>query len=484
MYSTCTRRDPARRSVSVPPRPGRRSLIWFLPVLVTAAGLFGLVGQAPVLASTLPAQPAVVFSGGAAPDQLPASGGTIAITGKVGNALSCQLQLLSRQAFSVVFSHNPRNCSSGDFSARVTIGPNNTTVQRTVAFALVASNHSSASTGRFYVLMAGAKPAAVLSVGAAPDNLPAGGGTVAIGGKVGHAVECRLQLLSKQSFPVVYSHNARTCSNGDYSAHITIGPNTTTVQRTIAFSLVASGKVTVSSGKFYVLLAAAHAPVTTTTVPPTTTTLPPTTKPSPTTTTTVPPVTTTTAPRSGLPGTTTVPTASSEEPVAMQSSNWSGYAAVGGPYSVIKGTFTVPGLSAGTSPYDQVSEWVGIDGANGSDAYLIQAGVDEYANPDGSGFEVQPWWEILPAAETNITTVSVSAGDTVSVTIWQVSGTDWEINLTDDTTGKSFTSPGEQYNGPAPPPNGSWRRRRAAASGARRPSWRRTARVWRSATLA
>ena len=49
---------------------------------------------------------------------------------------------------------------------------------------------------------------------------------------------------------------------------------------------------------------------------------------------------------------------------------------------------------------------------------------------------------------SNIASVSVKAGDKVTVTIWQLSGTTWEINLTDDTDNQSFTTPPEQYSGP------------------------------------
>jgi peptidoglycan/xylan/chitin deacetylase (PgdA/CDA1 family) len=55
-----------------------------------------------------------------------------------------------------------------------------------------------------------APPALVLSVRARPPTLAAGGGTVVVVGRVEHATSCQLQLLSHQSFPVVYSHNATT----------------------------------------------------------------------------------------------------------------------------------------------------------------------------------------------------------------------------------------------------------------------------------
>ena len=52
------------------------------------------------------------------------------------------------------------------------------------------------------------------------------------------------------------------------------------------------------------------------------------------------------------------------------------------------------------------------------------------------------------AAETDITDVAVKADDTVSVTLWELTATTWEINLTDVTNGQSSTTPPEQYSGP------------------------------------
>ena len=390
-----------------------------------ASGVLGLSDQSVASASVPPAASPVVLSASASPGAVPAGGGTISVDGRITNAESCQLQLLSSQSFAVIYSHNSRDCSNGTFSAEVTIGPNNTAVQRTVAFALVASNHASTASGRFYVLLAAPKPAAVLSLSATPANLPATGGVVSVAAKVQNATECQLEVLSGQSFPVVYSHNPKSCSTGAYSAHVTIGPNNSLVARTVAFALVASYNGADSAERFYVQLASG---ATTTTGP----NSPPSSAPAPPTTTTVPSV-----------------AGSSQSPVTMDSSNWSGYATSGGPYTEVKGTFTVPGLASGTPSFDQVSEWVGIDGANGNDGALIQAGVDEYPDPESpQGYDVQPWWEILPAAETDITTMTAKVGDSISVTIWKLTGTTWEINLTDHTNGQSFTSPPEQYTGP------------------------------------
>jgi len=95
-----------------------------------------------------------------------------------------------------------------------------------------------------------------------------------------------------------------------------------------------------------------------------------------------------------------------------------------------------------------MSEWVGIDGGNGDDS-LIQAGFNESPDPTNpNDVIIQPWWEILPSAETYITSVQISPDDEVTVSIVQISGTEWGITLTDDTDGESFTID-RTYTGPA-----------------------------------
>ncbi len=89
-----------------------------------------------------------VLSVYATPSALGPSGGTVTVTGRVKNARSCQLEVLSHQSFPVVFSHNPTTaCQNGAFSARVVIGANPSPVKRTVALALVARDGNLSSTG-------------------------------------------------------------------------------------------------------------------------------------------------------------------------------------------------------------------------------------------------------------------------------------------------------------------------------------------------
>ncbi len=145
--------------------------------------------------------------------------------------------------------------------------------------------------------------------------------------------------------------------------------------------------------------------------------------------------------------------------VDLGAENWSGYAeqdasgGTSGPaYTGAGGTFTVPSLNSSDAAGEYLAEWVGVDGYD--NANLIQAGVELNSN-GGGGETIQPWWEILPATETPITTMSVSAGDRVSVTLRRTAttctitqrhapseaGYDWTIALNDLSHGNdSFTT--------------------------------------------
>lgn len=123
------------------------------------------------------------------------------------------------------------------------------------------------------------------------------------------------------------------------------------------------------------------------------------------------------------------------------SSNWSGYAITGGPYTSITGQWTVPTVTK-TKGNTYSSTWIGIDGFNNSS--LIQTGTEQDAS--GSGTSYYAWWEILPAAETTLPN-PVSPGDAMSASIQETSPGQWTISLTDQTKGWTATEV-ENYSGP------------------------------------
>jgi hypothetical protein len=131
----------------------------------------------------------------------------------------------------------------------------------------------------------------------------------------------------------------------------------------------------------------------------------------------------------------TQPQTPSNTTVRSTSRNWSGYVATGGTsYTSVSGTWVVPKPDANVPGID--ATWVGIGGANTTD--LIQAGTEATVNPDGT-VTYDAWTETLPQATRTIS-LSVSAGDTVSVSITEQSSGLWLIEMKNVTTGKSFTT--------------------------------------------
>ena len=123
------------------------------------------------------------------------------------------------------------------------------------------------------------------------------------------------------------------------------------------------------------------------------------------------------------------------------SSNWSGYAKTG-TFTRATGAWVVPSV-AKSRKASYSSQWVGIDGFNNSS--LIQTGTEaDYYN--GSA-HYGAWWEILPAAETVIPSITVHPGDHMSASITKGSGSTWTISITDTTTGASFSTQ-KTYTGP------------------------------------
>ena len=120
---------------------------------------------------------------------------------------------------------------------------------------------------------------------------------------------------------------------------------------------------------------------------------------------------------------------------ASQSSNWSGYAETGS-FTTAVGHWTVPTVSrTSNTPNRFSSQWVGIDGFN--NANLIQTGTEADFSNGSARYLV--WWEILPAAETVIPSVSAHPGDSFTASVTKVSGTTWRISIANNTTGQSFS---------------------------------------------
>jgi hypothetical protein len=115
------------------------------------------------------------------------------------------------------------------------------------------------------------------------------------------------------------------------------------------------------------------------------------------------------------------------------SSNWSGYSVTGGKYTSVTGTWTVPTVTAAIPGAD--ATWVGVGGIDASD--LIQAGTQ--ATVSGGEVAYEAWTETLPASSRPVS-LSVSAGDSVTVTITQKAAVDWTIQIKNNTTGQAYNT--------------------------------------------
>jgi Peptidase A4 family len=135
-------------------------------------------------------------------------------------------------------------------------------------------------------------------------------------------------------------------------------------------------------------------------------------------------------------------------------SNWSGYAETG-TFTGVTSTWTVPAVTA-TSSSTYSSTWIGVDGFNDDD--LIQTGTEQDYYSGSAHYDA--WWEILPAAETEISPSAypVTPGDRMSASIYETSSTTggrfrrgsehvWSITISDTSRGWKFTTD-QGYSGP------------------------------------
>ncbi len=127
--------------------------------------------------------------------------------------------------------------------------------------------------------------------------------------------------------------------------------------------------------------------------------------------------------------------------ISDSSRNWSGYVLSGETYNSVAGSFNVPAI--GPTPTDTTTaEWVGVDGSASGDHDLLQAGVTEEYSAATTQTQIFAWFEELPAPPTPLP-MPVSVGDHITVDISMVTPGTWEVYLKDDTTGdvSSVTTP-------------------------------------------
>jgi hypothetical protein len=119
---------------------------------------------------------------------------------------------------------------------------------------------------------------------------------------------------------------------------------------------------------------------------------------------------------------------------AGASANWAGYVAEGDVYTGVHASWVVPRVSpSDTSDVSADTTWVGVGGVDSRD--LIQAGTQAIVEDGRVVYEA--WYEILPDYQTKIP-LKVRAGDSVSVSLKEVSPDVWELTFLNNTSGHTY----------------------------------------------
>jgi hypothetical protein len=121
--------------------------------------------------------------------------------------------------------------------------------------------------------------------------------------------------------------------------------------------------------------------------------------------------------------------------VPNTSRNWSGYTATGGSFTSVIGSWIVPQV-AGNGHAAADATWVGIGGVQSRD--LIQSGTLDLIS--SSGHETHSAFvEMLPNLAQQIP-VTISSGDSITVSVTEKSTNRWQISFTDTTNGQTYTT--------------------------------------------
>ncbi|HET9719097.1 MAG TPA: G1 family glutamic endopeptidase [Solirubrobacteraceae bacterium] len=133
------------------------------------------------------------------------------------------------------------------------------------------------------------------------------------------------------------------------------------------------------------------------------------------------------------------------------SSNWFGYQQgsleQGGKlFTQVAGNWTVPTATQHTSGQAEDSaDWIGIGGGcvdTGcavGDPTLIQTGTEQDVSASGSA-SYDAWYELVPAPELQITSMTVKPGDQMHASISQAAPEVWNITIQDLTQNETYST--------------------------------------------
>lgn len=125
------------------------------------------------------------------------------------------------------------------------------------------------------------------------------------------------------------------------------------------------------------------------------------------------------------------------------SSNWAGYAIqtnLANPQnnavSDVKGTWVIPTVDCSSTPTGYASIWVGIDGYSSNT--VEQTGTDSDCSSGSARYYA--WYEMYPKFSILISSLQVSAGDTMQAEVKYNGNGHFLLTITDQTKGTSFST--------------------------------------------
>jgi hypothetical protein len=151
------------------------------------------------------------------------------------------------------------------------------------------------------------------------------------------------------------------------------------------------------------------------------------------------------SPQSNVSGLTpTTPSSNNSSPpssppttTSYTSTNWSGYMANNGTFSRISASWTATTVTGNGSTTSADATWIGIGGVSTGD--LIQVGTDNIVSASGQ-VSSGAFYELLPNSSLSVPGVNVTAGDSMSASLVQVSSGEWTVSITDNTNNESYTT--------------------------------------------
>jgi hypothetical protein len=117
-------------------------------------------------------------------------------------------------------------------------------------------------------------------------------------------------------------------------------------------------------------------------------------------------------------------------------------------FNSIGGQWTVPTVTQHTAGQAEASsDWIGIGGGcidagcTATDSTLIQTGTEQDVSATGQA-TYNAWYELVPAPELQITSLTVHPGDRMSASVSEVvnNSNAWTVTIKDLTNGQSFST--------------------------------------------